>query len=92
MALYLQLLHVFVQYGNGSATQSAWQSSSGSFFDSVACCVFVNHTALGGNGSVGQQHPGKHLGQLIPWECLLSRNSEILHYFCIIIVYVQCIA
>lgn len=50
MALYLQLLRAFVQYGNGSINPEYLAVEQRVAFGSGACCVFVNHLALGGNG------------------------------------------
>lgn len=47
--------------------------------------VFVNHLALEEMAvcCMGQQHPGRHRGQLKPWECLSNWNSRHF-YYCIV--------
>jgi len=40
---------------------------------------------------MGQQHPGRHLGQLKPWECRLNRNPRhfyycIVQHYCVFVV------
>ena len=56
MALYLQLLDAFVQYGNGTLPR-VLGSEAGGHFGSAACCVFVNHLGLGGNGCLWLHGP-----------------------------------
>ncbi|KAF3846329.1 hypothetical protein F7725_003407 [Dissostichus mawsoni] len=55
-AAIAMLLDAFVQYGNGTLPR-VLGSEAGGHFGSAACCVFVNHLGLGGNGCLWLHGP-----------------------------------